>query len=114
MEIHVEQENSVRIIALSGRLDIMHAEGFENTINEYIDGLNESKMLIDCENLTFISNAGLRVFMIALKKMKAKLGKLVLTGMNESNRKVFQITGYEKLFTIADTREEGLSLFYLS
>ncbi|MCC6549417.1 MAG: STAS domain-containing protein [Ignavibacteriaceae bacterium] len=114
MEITIEQENSVRIIALSGRLDILHAEAFENTIVEHIDNLNENKMLIDCENLSFISSAGLRVFMIALKKMKAKLGKLVLTGMNESNRKVFQITGYEKLFTIAESREEGLSLFYLS
>ncbi|GMU85715.1 MAG: anti-sigma factor antagonist [Ignavibacteriales bacterium] len=114
MEINVEQENTVRIISLSGRLDIINAEAFENTIIEYIDNLNENKMLIDCESLSFISSAGLRVFMIALKKMKAKLGKLVLTGMNDSNRKVFQITGYEKLFTIAESKEEGLSLFYLS
>ncbi len=114
MEINVEQENSVRIIALVGRLDIMHAENFENTVNEYLDGLNESQLLIDCEQLTFISSAGLRVFMIALKKLRAKNGKLVLSGLSESNMKVFQITGYEKMFTIAADREEGLSLFYLS
>lgn len=111
MNINEEKIGSVLIVSLIGRLDIMTSETLQAKINELIDVRNERQLLFDCSELSFISSAGLRLFMICLKKLVPVGGRLAFCSFNQNNRKIFDITGYDKMFSIFDDRFEALSNF---
>ena len=69
MEIKKEKEGDVLIVNVSGRLDTATCSDFEGELLPAIDD-GEHNVLIDCTMLDYISSAGLRVFLTAVKKMK--------------------------------------------
>lgn len=108
MEITKEVFNSSVVLNISGRLDISNQETFEAEIeNAFQDDF--SKLIIDCLNLSFISSAGLRVFMKALKLSTSSNRKLVISSLTPVTKKIFEITGYDNIFEIAGTKEEALN-----
>lgn len=111
MVIAEDKVNSIYIVALSGRLDIMHCEQIEYKFNEVIDEKNEHYLLVDCSQLTFVSSAGLRLFIIALKKLNMKGGKMAFCALDAGTMKIFNISGYDKLFKIYPDRETALASF---
>ncbi|MCE1188055.1 MAG: anti-sigma factor antagonist [Ignavibacteria bacterium] len=104
-------EGNVLILSLDGRLDIMSCDSLQKKFDEIIDIQKQNLILVDCEKLSFISSAGLRLFMIALKKLNKINGKIAFCAFNMNNRKIFDITGYDKFFSIYDSIQEALEAF---
>ena len=67
MTIEKKKEGNRLILAVSGRLDTMTAPELENVIKENLNGLEE--LVLDFENLEYISSAGLRVVLGTRKAM---------------------------------------------
>lgn len=109
MNIAQEVKGAFAVVGFDGRLDIMQYDASESAVNGILESSGVSKLLFDCEKLTFVSSAGLRLFMITLKKLNAKGGVLAISGMNPAVRKIFDITGYDKLFKIFDSCEQAES-----
>ena len=82
-------------IALDGRLDTNTAPELESFIAENYDG--KGSIVINCEKLSYISSAGLRVLLGAQKKTK---GAMKLTNVCELVMEVFEITGFADILTI--------------
>lgn len=82
-------------IQISGRLDTTTAPQFDAFIAENISGI--SALTLDCEGLTYVSSAGLRVLLTAHKKMK---GAVTLKNVCELVMEVFEITGFADVLTI--------------
>ncbi|MBK7867255.1 MAG: STAS domain-containing protein [Ignavibacteriales bacterium] len=101
MEINITKTDGTQEIFLSGRLDITWQEPLEKTVEEVFDE-NPKKVILNCEELTFISSAGLRVFMKA-HKLSATTGiELYIAKLNETTKKIFDITGYLSIFNLID------------
>lgn len=84
-------------LKLSGRLDTTSAPSLEESVNECIAGVKE--LTLDCENLKYVSSAGLRVILKAEKIMKSQ-GFMKLTNVNDAIMEVFDITGFVDILTI--------------
>ena len=56
-------------------------------------------VVVDAEDLEYISSAGLRVILRAQKLMNAR-GSMKLTHVNETVMEVFDITGFADILTI--------------
>ena len=110
MEINKTESNGIVEINISGRLDAATSSDAESLITGVIDD-NHSKILINLENLTYISSAGLRVLLVAAKEMKAKNGKIILSSLIDNVKSVFEISGFSIIFEICDTKEEALAKF---
>ena len=82
-------------VALDGRLDTTTAPAFESSLFEQYDGTGS--LLIDCEKLSYVSSAGLRVLLAAQKKSK---GAMKLTNVCELVMEVFEMTGFADILTI--------------
>ncbi len=82
-------------IQISGRLDTTTAPQLDAFIVENIAGV--STLALDCEGLTYVSSAGLRVLLATHKKMK---GALTLKNVCELVMEVFEITGFADVLTI--------------
>ena len=82
-------------VKLEGRLDTTTAPEFDSFLSENLKGV--SALIIDCENLAYISSAGLRVLLSAHKKMK---GALKLKNVCEIVMEVFEMTGFVDVLVI--------------
>lgn len=97
MTISKKTEGSKLTIALEGRLDTMTARSLETEFKDSLPGVTE--LTLDLAELAYISSAGLRVILIAIKLMK-KQGSMVVRNVNDVVMSVFDDTGFSDLMTI--------------
>jgi stage II sporulation protein AA (anti-sigma F factor antagonist) len=57
----------------------------------------------------YISSAGLRVLLLAAKRLKPPQGALVLCGIAPSVRTVLELAGFMSLFAVEPTRPQALA-----
>lgn len=95
MKIDFNKNGDVMEVSLAGRLDTTTAPEFDTFINNNLDGI---KVLnINCKKLVYLSSAGLRVLLVAHKKMK---GDMKLTNVCELVMEVFELTGFADILVI--------------
>lgn len=80
-----------------GRVDTTNSKEFEEIITNSIDGVKE--LIMDFDSLEYISSAGLRVMLMAIKKMK-KQGSMAVTNANEMVKEIFEVTGFSDLVEV--------------
>jgi len=96
------------ILSPTGRLDSHTAPGFEQEVLAAVAG-GTTHMLIDFSNIQYISSAGLRIVLIAAKKMKGAGGKLALCGLSDSIADVFKISGFSSILDIHADQASALA-----
>ncbi len=84
-------------LALAGRLDTTTAPQLEAEMKENLDGIES--LILDFENLEYISSAGLRVLLSAQKIMN-KQGCMVVKNSSEEIKEIFEVTGFSDILTI--------------
>ena len=97
MNIIKKQSDDRLTIALEGRLDISTAPDLEQVVVGSLDGVTE--LVFDLEKLVYISSAGLRVLLLAQKKMN-KQGSMKVIHVNEMVMEVFVNMGFAGIMTI--------------
>ena len=101
---------NVLIVDLEGALNSANAAQIEADILQRLDqGINQ--LLLDLSALNYISSAGLRVALVAAKRLKHSAGLLVLCGIHSQIREAFEISGFLNILNVADTRAQALERF---
>ena len=95
MKINFNNNNEILNLALDGRLDTTTAPELESFLGDNYD--KTSLIVINCEKLSYISSAGLRVLLTAHKKTK---GNMKLTNVGELVMEVFELTGFADILVI--------------
>jgi anti-anti-sigma factor len=103
-------QDTIAILELDGRLDINQIADFENAIKG-LAARGNYKIVLDCNKLSFISSAGLRVLIIAQKELEPLSGEICFFGLNSNTRRIFEITGYVNLFHVSENRLDALQYF---
>ena len=97
MKIIKQQDGGILTITLEGRMDITTAPDLEKEIKDSLDFVTE--LVFDLEKLTYISSAGLRVLLLAQKKMNKK-GSMKVIHVNKAVMEVFENMGFADILTI--------------
>lgn len=108
MEIDQVKKNNSDVITLSGRLDANTASTLDNVFASIVNNAN-TKIIVNCEHLDYISSAGLRVLLTAAKELKKHQGKIAICCLNPNVKQVFEISGFTSIFPILNTEEEALA-----
>ena len=95
----IKEENGILIAEFKGRLDTAAAIQTTKDVEPLMVAEN-TDIILDCTDLEYISSSGLRIFINILKNAKANGGQVTVKNINEEISKVFQMTGFNKLFTI--------------
>ena len=69
------------------------------------------KIIVNCENLDYISSAGVRLFLEAYHAILRKDGQIILCSMQKHIREIFKKTGFEDLMPIVDNMDQALKTF---
>jgi len=110
MQIREEKQNDIHIFELDGRLDSNTSPALEEQISGAI-ARGTRQMIIDFENLEYLSSAGLRVLLKTTKDLKRLEGKLVLCSMADYVKEVFEISGFDSFLPITASRDDAIKKF---
>lgn len=100
MTITKKAEGASVTLAVEGRLDTVTSPELEAELNASFAGTEE--LTLDFAGLEYISSAGLRVLLMAQKKMNAQ-GKMRVINVGETVGEVFDITGFSDILTVERT-----------
>lgn len=95
-----EISESATKIVIKGEVDIYNAQQFKENLYRIVDN-SSSDIVIDCGGLDYIDSTGLGVFVGALKKARLTDRSISLENIRDNIRKLFNITGLDKLFVIS-------------
>ncbi len=90
-------EGSVLTVILDGKLDTGTAPELTAAVEPETD--NFDKIVLDMENLKYISSAGLRLLLSLHKKMASK-GGFIIKNVNETNMEILEFTGFADILNI--------------
>jgi anti-anti-sigma factor len=110
MQIKEEKHGDVMIVNIDDHLDTLAAPHFEQRLLGLIDA-GERKVLVDCSGLEYVNSAGLKVFLLAAKKLEPLTGNLIICNLAPSVLMIFEMIGFTRIMKIAPTREEALRAF---
>ena len=99
MEIKKEVNGTELKIDISGRLDAVSAPQLEKELNASLDGVET--LIFDFAKLEYVASAGLRVLLVAQKRMN-KQGTMTIKNVSEEVREVFEMTGFINFLQIED------------
>jgi len=106
IKIDSKTEDEYYELIIGGEVDASSSLHLDTALNEALAS-NES-VLVNLEELDYISSAGLGVFMSHLQDIDADQKKLIIFGMMEKVYQVFEILGLDQLMTIMKTKEEAI------
>ena len=99
MEIKKNAVGENLTIELVGRLDAVTAPQLEKELGTSLDGVKV--LVFDFAQLEYIASAGLRVLLVAQKRMN-KQGKMSIKNVSEEVKEVLDMTGFINFLQIEE------------
>jgi anti-sigma B factor antagonist len=107
LKIQVRQMEGIPIIDLTGEVDAYTCSRFRDAMNEAIDA-GGATLIVSMEDVEYIDSSGLGTLVGGLKRSSERDGKIAIVCTNPQIRKVFEITGLEKVFPIFDLEADAV------
>ena len=108
LTIEGERKSGTLIAKASGRIDGSNAREFQDALETFLKG-EASSLILDLENLSYISSAGLRVILLISKKLQRNSVQFGVCSLSVSINEVFQISGFDKIIPTHSTQADALS-----
>jgi anti-sigma B factor antagonist len=106
----IREKNGVSIIDLDGYLDAHTAPTLESAFTSLIQQMNY-KIVVNFRSLSYISSAGLGVFMAFIEKIRENKGDIKLTNMSPKVYNIFDLLGFPLLYEFFDEEAEAINKF---
>lgn len=91
--------DGIIVLDIEGRLDTANARDFNNAILPLLEE-KKPNVIINCEQMSYISSSGLRCFLILQKSVTKNGGFLAIEAMQPEIKHIFEITGCVSIFNI--------------
>lgn len=108
MELISERHGDILVIDAWQRIDGTNARSFEEALRNATTG-DERAVVIDLDQLTYISSAGLRVMLIAARQLKQQNAEFALCNLSGPVRSVFEISGFDRIIPIHASKDGALA-----
>lgn len=94
-----EHLNDFIQVSLAGEVDIYTSQELKEKLYSIVDSTHKD-LKIDCIELNYIDSTGLGILVGTLKKARQNDKKIYITNLKDNIKKLFIITGLDKVFTI--------------
>lgn len=110
MEITVKQMNRVDLIIVEGRVDSSTAPELGEALEGQLTG-GSKNLVVDLAGVEYMSSAGLRELVAALKRAKAAGGDVCLSQLSDRVKEVMELAGLDSIFEVYDDQVEAVGSF---
>ncbi|WMJ81200.1 anti-sigma F factor antagonist [Clostridium sp. MB40-C1] len=108
MNLNFENKGDKLVIHMLGELDHHSAEEVRNKIDDRVERDNCYNLILDFSGVTFMDSSGIGVVIGRYKKLLRSKGKLYITKVNGSVKRVFELSGMFKIIPLYDSIEQAL------
>lgn len=107
---HQEPGSNLAVAAVDGRVDSANAKDLDQALSDIIDG-GASRLVVDCADLSYISSAGLRALLVAIKKTNAAGGGVAMCHVPQHINEVLEVSGFTRLTKVFRSKQEAEASF---
>ena len=108
MNISTERQGATLVALAEGRVDGANAVEFHEALESAISA-DDKGMVLDFENVSYISSAGLRVVLLVAKTLQKQGAKMAVCSLSDSIQEIFEISGFDKIIPVHGTRADALA-----
>jgi len=101
-----ELENNIRLIKLSGRLDILGTGEIESRFTGCCSG-EAPRILVDLSDVEYLASIGIRLLTINAKSVASRKGRMVLLQPTREVRDILEITGIPAIIPVYEGLESA-------
>lgn len=109
MNIQVEEHGDIVVVKLIGRLDSFTSPKVDSQLRAI--SVQHKKIVLNFNDLDYISSAGIRVVLSLSKQLEANEGKLVICCVSEDILEIIKLTGFDQVLKIYNSEIESISHF---
>ncbi len=108
MDLTTERQDGVLSARVSGRIDGTNAFEFEEAVRTAIEE-SDQVVILDFEDLSYISSAGLRAVLLIAKALGSQNAKFAICSLSDQILEVFKISGFDTIIQIYGSKGEALA-----
>jgi HptB-dependent secretion and biofilm anti anti-sigma factor len=99
MSVAIEFHGNVANITLSGNIDYSMQDEIRNANQQALTNENVKEICVDFADVTFLDSSVIRALLTLQKEADAAGKSLVLLNCNNNTREVFEIGGFDRMFS---------------
>ena len=104
--IVVDGTKSRRVISFAGRMDAVGSAELEQIVTqELVNGYRD--LVLDMSAVDYVSSKGLRMLVSLWKRAHDVKGELILSALQPAVQEVFNLIGFDLVFTIIDSLDDN-------
>ncbi|MDP3582281.1 MAG: STAS domain-containing protein [Ignavibacteria bacterium] len=108
--VNLRGVGAVSVIDVKGYLDAHTAPELENVFNRLLDQ-KQYQVVVNFDDLKYISSAGLGVFMAYVETMRENEGDIKFSNMKENVYNIFDLLGFPILYEFFKEENEAIKKF---
>ncbi len=112
MEVTISEENAVSVVVVTGRVDSNTAPDLERDLKATAEAAS-ARVVVDLSAVDYISSAGLRALVSALRGARTQGGDVRLAALSPRVADVLKLAGLESIFAVYASREQAVASFVL-
>lgn len=109
-KVTIRENESTHVLDLMGYLDAHTAPILEEAFQKMI-GNGRFRIIVNCRDLTYISSAGLGVFMAYIEDVRANKGDIKMSNMSPKVFNIFDLLGFPMLYDIVTDERDAIAKF---
>lgn len=105
MEVKTFERDGVLVFQVDGEINISTSP----ELKKQFEKQSSKKVVVDLGKVNYIDSSGLATLVEILKRAKTQSGTLVLSGLSDKVRSLFEITKLDKLFQVSATQDDAVN-----
>ncbi|NQU76694.1 MAG: STAS domain-containing protein [Planctomycetes bacterium] len=104
----VRNEERALVVSLGGEVDLRHSSELQHSLSRLLDE-TPGRMVLDLSQVTYMDSSGIASLIKMLGYARQKNIALMLCGLTDRVKGIFEITRLDKVFGIYSTVEEAMA-----
>lgn len=102
MKLTEYMQDFVKVVKVNGRIDQATANAFQENLALWLGECKagEAPVVLDFSGVDYLSSVGLRVLMLAAKRVKSQQGRIAIATLTPVVAEVFQISRFDMVFPV--------------
>ena len=106
LQFTTERVNDATVFRPHGEIDLSRSPELRVQLTE-VQGNRPDRLVIDLSQVPYMDSSGVATLVEAMQVSRKHGGQLILCGMQERVRSIFEIARLDTVFTIVDTTSEA-------
>lgn len=107
--LRLERKGEVLVASLKGEIDLRVAPTLRESLDKALENLAPRHLVVDFADVTFIDSTGLGVILGRYKRVVAAGGKVAVTGLRPTVRRVVELSGLLRVVCEFPSQEQAVA-----